>query len=668
MRRRHLTAADDGSSPFARDRFSLLLPEAQEAVIAKRRAQRLAAAALDAQVAGRSGRSSGSPTRPVRQSPDNGTSLPPELLQVPREPRHVQPERAPATGDDAWRSHPQTSDTPGPVAWWHEPEARRRSPPPRRRSGRELLRDPEESLLREAERIKKLEVGEALRAQMQEREQHRRADLSRERQRPGSPRALQRTADVVETALPEASPNGRSDEAVPMDRLTPDPLRQSGEDEPARGTEKQADSTLLEATVLHERRLAQLEFQLGWNQMGQRSPVGSVDIGVLAQELRAEMARINEAHKTLNADLDEQVQFLAHLDQSVKSLQLQISSELHDVADGSTSHATQVVASRHELTHLRHDVDHLLADRSKTKNEAADLDGRLAFMVDELRHELADDMSAARHNATARDDVVPLIERFSRVQEKQSNDHLLLAEQVAKLESEIAQVSIQTAQSQARPRASDGSDHTRTNQSIDVENSDISCIEDLRQEMERRFELSAVALDKIARRQSAAGEEFAEAFTTTPSKADVQSIVGDLSAIITRVEALEQVRDANPSLPELSDKLNELVEKQWELDQSDALQALDDSVHACIQEIAATASKLQSQADAIAESIALSQDVSAISRRVDLLERGREGDLAQLFEKLNGVEEKSWDEQALLAEQIAALESKLAVKPGGGGA
>jgi hypothetical protein len=77
---------------------------------------------------------------------------------------------------------------------------------------------------------------------------------------------------------------------------------------------------------------------------------------------------------------------------------------------------------------------------------------------------------------------------------------------------------------------------------------------------------------------------------------------------------------------------------------------------------------LQSQSDAIAESIALSQDVSAISRRVDLLERGREGDLAQLFEKLNGVEEKSWDEQALLAEQIAALESKLAVKPGGGGA
>ena len=39
----------------------------------------------------------------------------------------------------------------------------------------------------------------------------------------------------------------------------------------------------------------------------------------------------------------------------------------------------------------------------------------------------------------------------------------------------------------------------------------------------------------------------------------------------------------------------------------------------------------------------------------------------QLSEKLNGVEEKQFDEQVLLEEQIAALESQLAVTVTGGG-
>ena len=62
-----------------------------------------------------------------------------------------------------------------------------------------------------------------------------------------------------------------------------------------------------------------------------------------------------------------------------------------------------------------------------------------------------------------------------------------------------------------------------------------------------------------------------------------------------------------------------------------------------------------------------SEQVSAVSHRVEVLERGREGDLQQLSEKLNGVEEKQFDEQVLLEEQIAALESQLAVTVTGGG-
>ena len=56
----------------------------------------------------------------------------------------------------------------------------------------------------------------------------------------------------------------------------------------------------------------------------------------------------------------------------------------------------------------------------------------------------------------------------------------------------------------------------------------------------------------------------------------------------------------------------------------------------------------------------VTQGLSLIVSRVDVLERGKEADLAQLSEKLNGVEEKQWDEQVALSQQIAALESQLA--------
>lgn len=641
MRRRHLEASDGShSSPFARDRFALRPPEEQEAVIAKRRAQRLAAEALDAQLADRSGStstsSSSSPQRPARRSPGNSSGA-----SSVREPRDAQPrlDSRPVT-----QRSPERKESDDQVAWWHEPEARRRSPPPRRRSGRELLRDPEESLLREAERIKKLEVGEALRAQMQEREQHQTV-AAHEQHRAGPPRALQKTVDVVEAAVQVVSPNDRSEEDEPVNVATQSLTADTG-------------GTWESTSVFHE-RLARLEYQLGWSQAGQRSSAASSDIGVVAQELRAEMATIHDAHKTLNADLDAQVQFLAHLDESVKSLQEQIPSKNHDATNEQTNHTTQVMVS------LRHDVDQLLAERSKTKTLEEDLDVRLASTVEDLRHELADDMSR-RYISTAEAEIAHSVERFTHAQEKQTNDHLLLAEQVAKLESVIAQqVGLQAPRPHERQNASDDSDDA-TLRSKNAE-AGTSGVEELRQDMERRFELSAAALDEVSRHQSAVSEEIAVAYTAALSKEDVEALLRDLSTISGRVEALEQTRDDHPSLSELSDKLNELVEKQWELDQSDALRALEDSVHTCMQDTAATAAELQSQSSAVAESIALSRDVPVISRRVDALERGREGDLAQLFEKLNVVEEKSWDEQAVLAEQIAALESKLAIRPGGSG-
>lgn len=648
LRRRHLTEVD-GSSPFARDRFSLLSPEAQEAVIAKRRAQRLAAEALDAQLADRSN----SPQRQARWSPGEisesrefsgnvagASSLSPASTQGSQDLPHAHsqldsrpvqrlPDRSPTSDDrDVDDEQPQATQ----VAWWHEPEARRRSPPPRRRSGRELLRDPEESLLREAERMKKLEVGEALRAQMQERAQ-----------KAGSPGLLRRTPGVVEVAVP----NSRSDENPLVDKLARDALRQSAEEQPQVVAEnKIANNTWQDISVFHE-RLARVEYHLGRNQASQRSTVEFIDIDTLVQEVTAEMTVIHDAHKTLNADLDDQVQFLAHLDQSVKSLQAQIApSERHDIAEESSDYSTQGMIS------LRHDVDHLLAERRETKN-AADLEVRLTSVVDELRHELAENVSTATQNTAARDELVSLVEGLNRVQEKQSNDHMLLAEQVAKLESQIAKQA--GRQLLERPLTSDGDDMWL--QSIESEAGTISGMEELRQDMEEQFKLSIAALDEVSKRLSEVDEELASARSTMLSRESMESIVGRLQAISTRVETLEQTKDDNPSITELSDKLNEVVEKQWDLDQSDATRALEDSVQACIQDTADTASQTE----------ALSQQVSTVSRRVEVLEQGREVDLALLSEKLNGVEEKSWDEQALLAEQIATLESKLAVTPGAAG-
>ena len=91
--------------------------------------------------------------------------------------------------------------------------------------------------------------------------------------------------------------------------------------------------------------------------------------------------------------------------------------------------------------------------------------------------------------------------------------------------------------------------------------------------------------------------------------------------------------------------------------QSETLQA---SVHS--QE-AAVASECAAKAVTHDLSLRVAADsalVSGLSVRIDVLERGKESDLAQLSEKLNGVEEKQWDEQVALSQQIAALESQLA--------
>ena len=699
MRRRQLLL-DDGSSPFARKPFSLLPPEEQERIVAKRRTQKLAAEALDAQLADR-----------AASSPQRRSSPP-----VLREPAHAQPQprsdsrptldgrveaqRSPqrVRGAADPRGQPQDDDAATPaVAWWHEPEARRGSPPPRRRSGRELLRDPEESLLREAERLKKLEVGEALRAQMQEREQRR----------AGSPAARQAASgrDGVEAAAEAVASDARSEEAIPTDRLSPGPLGplrcHSAEAEPAHSTEMaiSAATPWQEHPALHD-RLARLEYQLGWVQADRKPPDSYVDLDTLASELRKEMRVIHDAHATLNADLDEQVEFMAHLDQSVKALQVQIPPDLD--SDAPSTHATQAMGS------LRHDVDQLLAERSKTKREETDLDVRLASVVEQLRHEFgseasrtsstqvnqrAEELSVDRDAAApARDpSVAELSEQLNRVQGKQFGDHMLLVEQIAALESMLAQQVEALHASLGCGCICDDLRHDvdqllaeRTQTKHEETELDIrlaSVVNELRQEIERRAELSAAALDQISKTLSESTS--AAGGTAAVHEQSLQAKMSrELSAFSGRVEVLERMREDAPSLAELSEKVNGVEEKQFDdhllLEEQvaalevrmaavaadnpeGALQALQGSVQSCREETASVASKLQSMMSITSE------QVSAVSHRVEVLERGREGDLQQLSEKLNGVEEKQFDEQVLLEEQIAALESQLAVTVTGGG-
>jgi hypothetical protein len=208
-----------------------------------------------------------------------------------------------------------------------------------------------------------------------------------------------------------------------------------------------------------------------------------------------------------------------------------------------------------------------------------------------------------------------------------------------------------------------------------------SVVNELRQEIERRAELSAAALDQISKTLSESTS--AAGGTAAVHEQSLQAKMSrELSAFSGRVEVLERMREDAPSLAELSEKVNGVEEKQFDdhllLEEQvaalevrmaavaadnpeGALQALQGSVQSCREETASVASKLQSMMSITSE------QVSAVSHRVEVLERGREGDLQQLSEKLNGVEEKQFDEQVLLEEQIAALESQLAVTVTGGG-
>ena len=166
------SAPDDASSPFARGAWRRLSPEEQDAAVAKKRAQRLAAEALDQQLREKGAlRAEGRPSarphllQPTASAPATVHRAGPPSVQSDGSEADAGPEK------HEW-SHIQRrsrsdvmvdelADRSDGQAWWHQ------VPPneylPRRRGGNELMRSPEEARAREAERRKKLVVGEALR-------------------------------------------------------------------------------------------------------------------------------------------------------------------------------------------------------------------------------------------------------------------------------------------------------------------------------------------------------------------------------------------------------------------------------------------------------------------------------------------------------------------------
>ena len=648
--RRH---ADDGSSPFARERFSLLSLEEQSAVIVKRRMQKVASQALDAQLLERHWRreQSQQPQLGRPSSPDAVAALaaaavdepaswrcapsPPSLAQPTH---HAQLDSQPqpplpddgairqrsgsppsGSGGDEWmRAQPNGAQpvlaaapvAPAAVApvaapaveardddtpWWHESDARR-SPPPRRRSGRELLRDPEESLVREAERVKKREVGEALRAQMQERE-HLRTGHRPHRQisaedisGPGHPNwraseALSSATEGYETVvqpfrLPERD-SGRGADSRPNQPAATAVAVAVAEastlwlNQPPERQQQEHQSHSPEAARQIHERLALLEYQIQPRHVAPQTDSVAVvaspaDFISLAHELRTEMAAIQAAHATLNSDLDEQVDFLAHLDKSVKEIQSRDGDDggVDDDADpypASINRSDTIQIQAQAMAALRHDVDRLLAKRSKSE---ADLEVRLASLVEGLRQEV----SSLGHSSFDHQRVETL-ERCRDDDQAHVNETFSgLEEHIAAIESQLA-AQADTLETCARSQEAAVASNSKMQNHADTRAVDLHAgrLEVLQREMEKRFDV----------------------LSSAPMATDINHI------------------NANAPLPPLA---------------------------------------------AVADSAL----VSGLSVRIDVLERGKESDLAQLSEKLNGVEEKQWDEQVALSQQIAALESQLA--------
>ena len=541
-----LDPSDDGSSPFARERFALLSPEEKDAVIAKRRRQRAAAEALDRQLQTaaelqeqrrarrrrrqqqqqqqrrRWRRSSEHSPSPERRSPELRRATPPGS-----------PERSPT---DVER-----------VAWWHEPDARRGSPPARRRSGRELLRDPEEKQTLEAQRRKKLQVGEGLRAQMQERD----AQLSASRE-------VAPAAQAPQQAALAAAAGQESEERLDSTRLARGEAAAAG-GVPERWVSRAEHEQLQQQVAQMELRMEQQANRM--EQLAQQSS-GASALGAVA-ELRAEMATVRGDHTVLSDDLDSCLRLISQLDDVHAGLQLQLAEMASRYSERHASPGEADIAQmRDDLARLSRELSaqasRPAASAAVAASAGAELHGqRIASLEARLESELA-----ALHQATSEDrsgelaslrgreaELAQLPARLGSVEQRQLDDRAHIDAQLGSLKAQLASqretaqaahVGVEESVASLEARLTSVVGGVAQDNAVGVR------LSELQEAAEARSEAVDARLAELAAEAEGVG----------------QRVSASVEPLAHRVEALERGRETD--LSDLSQKLSGVEEKQWD--------------------------------------------------------------------------------------------------------
>ena len=533
-----LDPSDDGCSPFARERFALLSPEEKDAVIAKRRRQRAAAEALDRQLQTAAELQEQRRARRRRRQQQQQQ----QRRRRRRRSSEHSPQRSPSP--EQRRATPPGSPERSPtdverVAWWHEPDARRGSPPARRRSGRELLRDPEEKQTLEAQRRKKLEVGEGLRAQMQERD----AQLSASREVAPAAQAPQQA--------PLAAAVGQESE----ERM--DSTRARGEAAAAGGAPERWVSRAEHEQL--QQQVAQMELRM--EQLAQQSS-GASALDAVA-ELRAEMATVRSDHTVLSDDLDSCLRLISQLDDVHAGLQLQLAEMASRYSEPHASPGEADIAQmRDDLARLSRELSaqasRPAASAAVAASAGAELHGqRIASLEARLESELA-----ALHQATSEDrsgelaslrgceaELAQLPARLGSVEQRQLDDRAHIDAQLGSLKAQLASQR-ETAQAA----------HVGVEESVaSLEARLTSVVGGVAQDNAVGVRLSELQ-EAVEARREAVDARLAE--LAAEAEGVGQRVSASVEPLARRVETLERGRETD--LSDLSQKLSGVEEKQWD--------------------------------------------------------------------------------------------------------
>ena len=360
--------------------------------MAKKRAQRLAAEALDQQLREKGAlRAEGRPStrphllQPTASAPATVHRAGPPSVQSDGSEADAGPEK------HEW-SHIQRrsrsdvmvdelADRSDGQAWWHQ------VPPneylPRRRGGNELMRSPEEARAREAERRKKLVVGEALRGQMREREATRRTRPDQRLSR-SSPELQLRGlgADREEHGSVDAR---RAKRAELRGTWTPwglasqfDDIESIGDNTAPAPVSWAEHFTLQQKYTQLERRLTEFSQQAASAVHSVASPTPSSEphqLQATALELKRAMATMQDDNALLNADLDDQIDLIVQLDDR----QAMLAAQVERLIGGGV-----VDLSRPQ----HHDINVDAGALNAVLASVAGVEARMAATVEELRRQI----------------------------------------------------------------------------------------------------------------------------------------------------------------------------------------------------------------------------------------------------------------------------------------